>query len=210
MNKQGLLIAGVGLPGVGKSSVLKALAVKHGWQWFTEPEEPLWSTAVAGQEVSGVFTALSWFRAIRVPNLYAADALRRQGEIAVLDSYYDKLMTYYLEQPQMEWLIAVDDPYYDLVKQMALIDNRCLPAADIIILLTTTFESWAKLITTRKRQLDSERVFPHAFPFQQYLLQAVTQECANNGSRLVLFENQFSTVEEAANALNERIVPLLS
>src|SRR5579859_1406250 len=102
MQKQGILVAGVGLPAAGKSTILKALAERKGWQRFAEPEEAFWPQSARQHEMAGVFTALSWFRAVRVSNLYAADTARKQGNISVVDCYYDKLMNYYLTQPHME------------------------------------------------------------------------------------------------------------
>src|SRR6185295_17024232 len=133
MRKSGLLIAGVGLPASGKSTLLKGLADKNNWNCFVEPEEHEWATAVEGRGLSGVFTALTWFRAVRVPNLYAADALRQNGEISVIDSYYDKLMGYYFGKPQMDWLMEPTDPYHNLVALMSRIDTEYLPSADLII-----------------------------------------------------------------------------
>ena len=113
MQRQGILIAGVGLPAAGKSTILKVLAEKKGWQRFAEPEEVFWPQSVRRHEMAGIFTALSWFRAVRVSNLYAADVSRMQGNVSVVDCYYDKLMTYYLTQPHMEWLVPSHDPYFE-------------------------------------------------------------------------------------------------
>jgi len=202
MEKRGLLIAGVGLPGIGKSTLLQALAHRKGWQRFAEPEEAVWPTSARDHSLSGVFTALTWFRAMRVANLYAADRLRQQGQIALIDCYYDKLMTHYIEASQMEWLIERSDPYFDLVKHMAFVDNHWLPTADIVILFTATFASWEQCILSRKRQLDVERVFPGAFPFQDHLLRAAQLEIESSGSRLLLFENQFGSIEQAVERLD--------
>ncbi len=97
MESGGLLIAGVGLPGVGKTTLLRALAQKNGWHRLAEPEEAHWPLAARDHTHAGIFTALTWFRAMRVSNLFAADRLRQQGQIVLVDSYYDKLMTYYFD-----------------------------------------------------------------------------------------------------------------
>jgi hypothetical protein len=191
----------VGLPGVGKSTLLATLAERNGWQRFAEPEEALWPEIARDHSLAGVFTALTWFRAMRVANLYAAARARQAGQIAVVDSYYDKLMTYYIKAPQMDWLVPRDDPYFDLLFQIALTDHFYLPTADVIILFTATFENWERCIKTRQRQLDVERVFPHAFPFQDHLRRAVREEGAWNRSRVVVFENRFGSIERAVEDL---------
>jgi hypothetical protein len=209
MQQRGLLIAGVGLPGVGKSTLLAALAARNGWQRFAEPEEMFWPQAARDHSLAGVFTALTWFRAMRVTNLYAADRARQAGQIAVIDSYYDKLMTYYIKAPQMEWLVSRDDPYYDLLVKMAITDYYHLPPADLIVLFTATFETWERCILSRKRQLDVERVFPHAFPFQDHLRRAVHEEGAWNRSRVVVFENQFGSIARAVEDLAAQVAAVL-
>ncbi len=201
MQKRGLLIAGAGLPGIGKSTLFKALAERKGWQRLAEPEEALWPALARDHRLAGVFTALTWFRAMRVSNLYLADRLRQQGSIVLVDSYYDKLMAHYIEAPHMGWLLERSDPYFDLVKQMAVVDNQCLPAADLIVCFTATFASWEQCIMSRKRQLDVERVFPGSFPFQAHLLRAAQRESEQSGSRVVLFENQFGSIERSVEQL---------
>ena len=209
MNKKGLLIAGIGLPGAGKSTVLAALAHKNGWRYLAEPEEQQWPLAVEWQSVCGVFTALTWFRAMRVPNLYRADQFRNEGDIVLLDSYYDKLMRYYIDEPQTDWLVSKKDAYYELIRQMALIDNHNLPEADIMVFFHVSFEAWEKMIMSRKRQLDIDRVFPDAFPFQKQLLSAARMERERSGTHLLVFENQFSSVNNTVSRLDELIVGLL-
>jgi thymidylate kinase len=202
MEKRGLLIAGAGLPGIGKSTLLQALAHKNQWHRLAEPEEALWPAAARDHTHAGVFTALTWFRAMRVSNLYAAERLRQQGHIALIDSYYDKLMTYYFDAPGMEWLMVRDDPYYETVKQIALIDHHQLPRADMIVLFTATFASWEQCILSRRRHLDVQRVFPDAFPFQEHLRRAVQLESEQSGCRVLCFENQFGSIEQSAERLD--------
>ena len=99
MKRCGYLIAGVGLPASGKSTLLRALAEKNRWECYAEPEENEWASAVDGRHLSGIFTALTWFRSTRVPNLYAANLRRKAGEVVIVDSFYDKLMHHYRQTP---------------------------------------------------------------------------------------------------------------
>jgi len=191
------MVAGVGLPGVGKSTIFKALGNQKNWKHLCEPEESDWPLAVKMQEASGAFTALTWFRAMRVPNLFIADSLRQQGQIVLVDSYYDKLMTHYIKEPNMEWLMHPNDPYFQLTNQMALADNINLPTADIMVFFEATFISWKKLIMSRKRQLDLERVFPDAFLFQNVLLKAAEVECKKGSTQLIVFENEYGSIDRS-------------
>lgn len=208
MMKPGFLIAGIGLPGAGKSSVLQKLAQKNRWHFYSELEEHQWSIAAKGEAVS--FTTLTWFRAIRVPNLYAADSLRQNGQIVIVDSYYDKLMSYYFGKPQMEWLMESKDPYYELTKRMAQIDNEQLPGADLLIFLKVSFDSWRSLIVSRKRQSDLDWIFPRAFPFQEHLLEAAYLEKEKTGCNLIVFENKFGSIDEIVDELQTAIASFIT
>ncbi len=86
---------------------------------------------------------------------------------------------------------------------MAYIDNETLPHADIIIFFKASFDTWKKLIMTRKRKSDIDIIFPNAFYFQEILIEAVNKECKKSSSDLIIFENQFSSVEEAASNLDK-------
>jgi len=41
---------------------------------------------------------LMWFRSIRVPMLIEAKKLSEEGEIVLIDTYYDKLLHYYIDK----------------------------------------------------------------------------------------------------------------
>ncbi len=98
--------------------------------------------------------------------------------------------------------MAHDDPYVEVVKQMALLDQQYLPCADLIIFVTATFASWQQRILSRRRHLDIHRVFPHAFPFQEYLRRAVQLESEQSRCRVLPFENQFGSIELSVERLD--------
>jgi hypothetical protein len=62
---------------------------------------------------------------------------------------------------------------------------------------------------SRKRQLDVTRVFPDAFPFQAHLLRAARLESERSGSHLLLFENQFGSIEQAVGRLDALLATVL-
>lgn len=211
-SNRGTLIAAMGLPGCGKSSVFSELAAQHGLQVFCEPEEVEWPEAVHQRDTVGCFTAITWFRSRRVPQLFRADELRRSGSIVLVDSCYDKLLVYYLGSPGMEWLIDPDDPYYDLVYQMAKKDRDYLPDPDVVVAFRLDRETWFEFLRYRGRALDKDPGVLESYPTQAQFLNAARRYCEESGARLLEFEQAVSSPESAAarlaDGLGELGVPL--
>jgi hypothetical protein len=199
---EGALIAAIGLPGCGKSSVFRELGKLHQVPVFHEPEEKEWPDAVHKREAVGEFTAITWFRSQRVPQLFEADTIRRSGQIALVDSYYDKLITYYLGKPGMEWLIARSNPYFDLTFRMAEIDRKCLPNADIVVSFELEEKIWRSFLSVRNRELDRHQGLLASFATQEHFRDAAARYCGETGSKLITFKQRISTPLEAAGELS--------
>jgi len=164
--QEGVLLAFMGLPGSGKSTTAKALSeLIVGSRVFLEPNERLWPPAVTGRHRYGYFTALTWFRSMRIPLLYLADDVRCSGGIAIVDSYYDKLIAGYLDDPDMRWLMPRDDFYYSIAKGMAELDWAELPDADCVIFLRVTVASWRQLLSTQMPRHGSGSGVLTQFPY---------------------------------------------
>ncbi len=181
----GKLIVAMGLPGSGKSTIFRSLAGMSGAISLHEPEEEDWSVAVHERETCGRFTAITWFRSMRVPELYRADALRKQGRTVFVDSFYDKLIKDWLGKPGMEWLIDKDDPYYDLVSTLAQRDYEKLPEADCIVFFRVTKEVWNTMLQTRSRLLDWHPGFLDSFDTQQYFEDATHKYAGEKGATVL-------------------------
>jgi hypothetical protein len=67
--------------------------------------------------------------------LFEAQKLSEEGEIVFIDTYYDKLLYYYIDKYCMRWLISPSDLYFEPMKKIAEIDNKVLPDADVIIFI---------------------------------------------------------------------------
>lgn len=76
---------------------------------------------------------LMWFRSIRIPMLIEAERLSEEGETVLIDTYYDKLLYYYIDKHCMRWLLSPSDRYFSVMKEIAKIDKEVLPDADVII-----------------------------------------------------------------------------
>jgi adenylate kinase family enzyme len=195
------LIVAMGLPGCGKSTVFKELGLLHGLRVFHEPEEEIWPAAVHKRETCGPFTAITWFRSHRVPFLFEADAIKRAGQFVLVDSYYDKLLSYYLGKDGMEWLIATGDPYFALTVEMAELDYKHLPDADVLVFFELDEETWHQFLQHRNRALDRHEGLLKSFRTQEYLRRAAEEYAAQSGAVLITFRQQRSTQMQAAREL---------
>jgi hypothetical protein len=210
---RGLLICGAGLPCAGKSSVMRHLAGKLGGRYFREPEEVRWPEAVLRREAMGYFTALTWFRSVRVQNLVNASECRERGEIAVVDSYYDKLIYDYLGKPGVQWLLPTSDPYYSAFESVARLDYERLPKADVLVVFKVTEDDWHRFLETRGRQLDKDSEFLQSYVSQQYFIDAAQRLEAEQGVKCHIFERRFldsaTPTEDAAEELAVQLRPYL-
>lgn len=200
---QGNLIAAFGIPGCGKSSICTALGGKVGCQVFHEPEEGDWPAAVQKRQVVGCATAIQWFRSIRVPQLYEAEALRQKGKHALVDSYFDKLCYYYLGKPGMEWLISPEDPYFLNIHNLAKLDLQHLPDADALISITVAKSKWKLMLKQRGRKLDKATRLEETHETQRLFQEAASRytDSRNGQTELIEFHNNLSSVDAAAESL---------
>lgn len=169
----GKLIEAMGIPCCGKSTIVRLLAKHFNTISFHEPEENEWAEAVLKREQCGYITSITWFRSIRVPQLYNAHDLAKKGQVVFIDSYYDKLIHYYLGKPGLQWLIPEEDKYYEVFKDFAKVDYYNLPNADIILFFNLTIDVWESFLEKRNRALDNNLNFrEQCFALQAYMLEA--------------------------------------
>jgi len=207
---RGRLIAGLGLPGAGKSAVFAALASVLSQEGMTpalvrEPEEDQWPAAVRNRDVAGYITALTWFRSQRVPALFEAAAVRDAGGVALVDSYYDKLIHLYFDHPGFEWLMKRTDPYRAVYQQLIAIDHRNLPDADCVVDIVVSRDRWYELVRGRGRELDRTAGVLDTFDTQPAFTQAAQRYCKDRGIPYISFENVHSTALAAATALRGQL-----
>jgi hypothetical protein len=207
----GVFIAGMGLPGSGKSSVFAALADllirdRVTTTLYREPEETEWPIAVTKRKQCGCMTALTWFRAQRVPNLYEAALDRDRGAIALVDSYYDKLIHLYFDDPGLEWLMPKEDPYRAAYKELIALDHKLLPNADCVVILTVAENRWKELVLGRGRELDREANLLERYSTQESFCRATQHFCEVGGVQLVVIENKYDSALATAIALRAHLI----
>jgi hypothetical protein len=197
----GRLVVAVGIPGSGKSSVFNCLGEVSGLRVIREPDEPDWHRSVTAHGYADPFSALTWFRSVRVPQLRLAAELRRRGETVLVDDYYDKLLCDILGAPGLEGLIPPTDAYYGVFGELARIDRTMLPDADCLVFFEVEKEDWRTMLRTRHNEYDRAPGFEDIHALQPRLLDVADRYCREQKVPLVRFLNKRSSVEEAANVL---------
>jgi hypothetical protein len=203
--RKGKLIAAFGIPGSGKSSTTAEIGKLLNIKTFHEPEEYEWSEAVSLRELVGNFTALMWFRSIRVPQYYKANELKKRGEVTMLDSSYDKLFHLYHDKKGLEWIFAKDDLYYDEMVNIAQKDYEHLPDLDIIIFFKQSEENWKKFTSIRNRNLDNDEAFKDSFILQEAFIDAVNKYCEEINCHLIIHDQSFSNPKIEAQKIVEQL-----
>jgi adenylate kinase family enzyme len=198
-----VLIVLVGIPGSGKSTTTKKLASLLKFKYFVEPEENKWADAAKDWKTYGSFAMLMWFRSIRTPMLIKAEELSENGENVLIDTYYDKLLHYYINKHCMRWLLSPSDRYFPVMKEIAAIDKDVLPDADLIIFFEVEKENWLKFLKSRNRIADNEEEFLKNFETQKFLLEATKKLCEEKGIELIIFQQGNFSLEDSVKKLKE-------
>lgn len=126
-----MLVVFCGLPSCGKSTLTAKIAENCSSQYFLEPEEDFWPSWIKEDNLDQ-FSALNWFRSARVPE-YKKAALISEKELVFVDSFYDVLIKYYINDPSFSWLISKENAYYEVVKRTAELDAELLAAPDLLV-----------------------------------------------------------------------------
>ncbi|GAD61798.1 hypothetical protein, partial [Aquipseudomonas alcaligenes] len=163
-----------------------------------EPEESAWPELVRERATVGAFTALTWFRTVRVPQLFKANETRKSGRLSVIDSYYDILIACYLGDDSFEWLLSRDDPYFPTAHAMVQADWKNLPKADLLIFLRLDEKTWHEFMDRRDRDFDRTAELTKHFEMQAKMEQACRKAAEDHGTRLIIINQTSATPEITA------------
>jgi deoxyadenosine/deoxycytidine kinase len=172
----GTFVAFVGLPGAGKSTTSRALAELAGGVALNEPAD--WPPVVTDPDTSGGFSALTWFRAMRVPMYHRAVREREQDRFVVLDTYYDKICKHLLGAEGMDWFLSPADPYFDVYQEIARRDWETLPLPDVVINFRLREPVWRHFLASRARVYDEHWNVSRTMAIQEHF-SAAAGELAN-------------------------------
>lgn len=188
-----MLIVFTGLPCSGKSTLTKNLGVQLNKPFFLEPEEDMWPQWIT-QKNSDQFSSLNWFRAARVP-IYKMAAESSKETLTFIDSFYDVLIHYYLENPAFSWLISLENPYFDVIKKTAALDSELLPKPDLLIFLKLDKQCWKYFLDSRGRAYDEAVDLEKYFHMQDAILEAVKQYCAEHKLNYIVLNQEINNLE---------------
>jgi deoxyadenosine/deoxycytidine kinase len=201
-SQKGYLIALTGISGCGKSTLAKELAGICNADLFLEPEEDQWPDFVRDKQPYSEFSTYTCIRGFRAHALWNAWDRKEQGQLVFTDSFYDKITSYYLGNPGMEWLIPHDDPYYACIELLSQIDTATLPNPNCIILIDISFEDWLKALAIRNRTRDSLDGFKKNYElYRSYIKEAVETLCRDKKIKLIFFTNKLEDPKQEASSL---------
>lgn len=200
----GNLIIFTGISGSGKSSLAREVTKRFNAVCFLEPEEEGWPDFVQQKQFYGEFASLMAIRSIRVHSLWKAWEEKEKGNLVFVDTYYDKIHSYYLKKPGMEWLIDPKDPYFMVAEEICRLDTNILPDADAIVLLDISYEDWIKMLTIRNREKDFISGFQESYTLaKQYLFDAIQALSIEKNIPVIIFQQKFGNFEEQVDLLVE-------
>lgn len=194
-----------GLLGSGKSSVVRELGSLAPYvAGFVEPEEPDYPSFVS-QGVEDPFGVHSWFRASRVYNLSLAQAASIEGSIAVVDSYYDRMLSTYVDHDAFDWILGGKESYREILRSLSRVDRRELPSVDRLIFLHVEEQDWRMRIRARMRDQDRILRIADRFAMQRPMVQACEEIAQLDGCELVILQTTGRSVREVAALIRDAI-----
>ncbi len=200
------IIAFAGLSGCGKSTMARLLAEKNIATAVIEPEEDQFHILIQKRDIYGYSSGMLAFRQMWLEMFMNAHQLKIAGDTVILDGYFFKIYGYYLGKPGLEWLLAPNDPYLPLLKELNVLDEQYIPDADCVILFDISLEDWKKCLHSRGRDWDKQPGFEESYAItKRYIDQATIDHCKRYNIRLVIFEHYFGDINEQA----QRLISLL-
>lgn len=199
--KKGILIVGAGISGCGKSSIFKELHKILGGKLFLEPEEHEIPKEYLERKYCDEFTLSMGYRSVRVPQLIKAKHLRDSGQIVLVDSYYNKIMSYYMPKKSFDWLMPKDSPYYSSYQKVLELDTETLPNADIIVLFDISHDDWKKNLNARGRVSDKDPEFLKSYNTCADIEEAIFKVAKKFGIKVIRFKQEFSSPKQQAEKL---------
>lgn len=191
----------------GKSTMARLLAPKINAACLCEPEESEWPIVARNWHEYYASTAMLAMRQLWIPLYIDADTMRKMGNTVLIDTYFLKIVGYYIDKPGMEWLVPIDDPYLPLLKQIYTLDEAQFPDADCVVLFDISLDDWKKFLRARDRQWDNNPGFDASFSLsKEYVDAATIEHCKKYNIKLIHFKQEFGDPDVQAERLKEILI----
>lgn len=206
LKKKGILIVGAGISGSGKSTTFRELNKLIGGKLFLEPEEDSIFPLLLDRKYCDDFTLIMGFRSLRVPQLMKASKLRDEGKMVLVDSYFNKIMYFYINNEGFEWLMSPISPYIKSLTEILKLDMQMLPNADAIVLFDISYDTWKKFLEKRGRNSDKNPSFLKSYENFKDIENAVNRVARMNNIKVIKFKQSYSSPKIQAQELKDLLV----
>lgn len=210
-----IIIAFVGIPCSGKSTITRELSKFLDSQFYLEPEESNYPNNIKEnfsriKEHGSALNVYKYFRNIRARNLFAAEKKKMKGISSVLDCFYDKIVVDILGNPETDCFVDSKSEDFKKILKIAKEDSLSLPHIDLLFFLRlNSKELHDDFLQERGRKLD---VSSEIYQAQEIFLKASSNYSRKNSTKFVIIE-QGKSIENTIHKIilsleKEKIIKL--
>ena len=151
--RKGRIIAIVGAPRAGKSFLVRKLAKHFGGGAILEGEEKDFPARLKDDIKENIrpLERMIWFRNKMVKDHMKAEALKKEGKIVVMDTFWMSLEPYIP--------ILTEGFEREICQDIFDIDARSLTMPDLVILLQNSPENTRNFLKLGKRDFDAGKIY---------------------------------------------------
>lgn len=203
------IIAFTGIPGSGKTTTALELSkLMHAPCLYLSEDVEESAIFEGSAPLFGFKTRLA-LRKLMFKKFQEAKKLSHQGNLVIVDSYYDKVMHSILEKQGSDFIMKKQNPYFNVVSRLAKYDKFLFPDADIVIGIRIPQKNWNELLRKRNRKLDTDPVFhKNTFLLQEHILSYTKEYCQKRQKQYIeiplLLNQQEQMVIQILNILNQK------
>lgn len=211
-NQNGLFIAFVGVPGVGKSTVANQLAKQIGAKVFIEPGEEAWPIDPDKSPEDQVGLLEKWVCESNSKNFREARELADRGHITVADAGIFLMNKKLIYADCCKWWYGkISDDENTALYQQALFDwNSKATCPDVLVLFEVDKDTWLQFLKIRNRAMDDNVEQIETYDAQQALMAHAAQSYAEKHNiPFIKFKSNFGSPEQSALLLKQNLLALI-
>lgn len=197
------IIAFTGIPGCGKTTIAHELSKLTNSPCLSLSEDVERSFIFKEVGYLSEFKIRLALRNLMFKNFQEAKKLSGQGNMVIVDSYYDKVMQSLLGEKGSDFIMQKKNPYFNAVYRLAKYDNFLFPDADIVVGIKINLLNWQILLDKRARNLDLDPFFrTNTFLLQNNILSSTKAYCQKR-------KKQYIEIDVLLNDANQMAVRIL-